>query len=307
MPTISVSSRHLLPATIGAAGMTLFALIAVGGMRPAPAGAETGVSIDRCIEVQSGDTFEVTIQVADVTNIIAWDVLYAFNREVVEVTDRDVRHILESLPNSNVVDVSDPVPNVTGTYRMGAADLGGVDAAEVGSGVLATITLTAKKRGLSWSTLYRVDANDDGVIDIGPTLTSLGGAHIADTNGDSFFDGPIAGGQIAVDRECADPLPTAPPPPGVVVTQPSDTPTIQTETPAVPSSESPGTGDDPSSTDEAEPRASTAVRADIDSPNSGGGDSGVPFSTWLIGLLAGSVALGVVLSYVIYKTARRPA
>jgi hypothetical protein len=287
--------------------MTLAALIVLGGTRPTPASAETGVSIDRCIEVQSGDTFEVTIQVADVTNIIAWDILYAFNREVVEVTDRDVRHILESLPNSNVVDVSDPVPNVTGSYRLGAADLGGVDAAEVGSGILATITLTAKREGLSWSTLYRVDANADGAIDIGPTLTSLGGAHIADTNGDSFFDGPIVAGQIAVDRECAETLPTPPPPPGVVLTQPSGTPTIQTETPAVPSSEDP-TADTPTS-DENEgddPSPRTAVDADLNSPSSGG-DSGVSLSTWLIGLLAGSVALGVVLSYVIYKTARRPA
>jgi hypothetical protein len=297
-----------LPATILAAGVALVALLALGGTRPAPASAETGVSIDRCIEVQSGDTFDVTIQVADVTNIIAWDILYAFNRNVVEVTDRDVRHILESLPNSNVVDVSDPVPNVTGSYRLGAADLGGVDAAEVGSGILATITLTAKREGLSWSTLYRVDANNDGAIDIGPTLTSLGGAHIADTNGDSFFDGPIVAGQIAVDRECAEQLPTPPPPPGVVVTEPGGigTPTIQAETPAVPSSEDPAAT--PASTEDEgnDPSPRTAVDADLNSPSSGG-DSGVPLSTWLIGLLAGSVALGVVLSYVIYKTARRPA
>jgi len=261
-----------------------------------------GLTVDRCIAVKTGDTFEVKILVADVTDILAWDILYSYNREVVEVMGKDVRQILEALPNSNVFDLSDPVPNSVGSYRLGAADTGGTGAAESGSGILATLTLRAKNPGISWSSVYRGDVNGDGSIDIGPTLTALGGQHIGDTNGDSVFDGTISNGQIAVDEQCTNPQPTAPPPAGVVVVGPEVTPTIQPATPDVPSPESPTPADSAPETGTPTP---TPARVIVDPPP--GDDSGLSLSSWLIGLLAGSVAIGVVLSYAIYRTARRPA
>lgn len=296
--------RLLAPAAIAAASIAV-GLTAIGGPPlPRPAGAlAAGITVDGCIEVEAGETFEVNILVADVTNILAWDVLYSYNSKVVEVTDKDVRQILEALPNSNVFDLSDPVPNSVGNYRMGAADTGGTGAAESGSGILATLTLRAKSPGLSWSAVYRADVNGDGSIDIGPTLTALGGQHIGDTNGDSVFDGTISNGQIAVDQKCTKPQPTAPAPAGVVVVEPEGTPTIQTTTPSVSS-------DEPSIPTRASPETDTVTPTParvIVQPPPPGGDSGLTLSSWLIGLLAGSVAIGVVLSYAIYRTARRPA
>ena len=297
--------RLLAPAAIAAAGIAA-GLAGMGGTTP-PAPVEAlaaGLSVDGCVQVKTGDTFEVNILVADVTDILAWDVLYAYNSKVVEVTDRDVRQIIEALPNSNVFDLSDPVPNSVGSYRMGAADTGGTDAAESGSGTLATLTLRAKSAGLSWSAVYRADVNGDGSIDIGPTLTALGGRHIGDTNGDSVFDGTIANGQIAVDEKCTTPQPTAPPPVGVVVVDPpGETPTIQPASSDVPS---PGTPTPTAAAPETGTPTPTPTRV-IAKPPPSGGDSGPTLSTWLIGLLAGSVAIGVVLSYAIYRTARRPA
>jgi len=301
--------RLLVPVTLATAGLALAGLALPSAIRPQPAGAATGISVERCIEVNTGDTFEVTFFVADITELLAWDVLYSFNREVIEVTGKDVRHILEALPNSNVVDVSDPVPNSTGTYRLGAADIGGTGAAESGSGILAILSLRAKKKGLSWSTIYRSDVNGDGAVDIGPTLTALGASHIGDTNGDSFFDGPITGGQIAVDRQCTYPVPTPPPPQGVAFTSPGGTPTIQTATPDVSPSEASagGIGESASPTTGPGEPTPTPTRVALNPRSPEGGSSGPALLTWLIGLLGGSVAIGVLLSYVIYKTARGPA
>jgi hypothetical protein len=279
---------------------------ATGSRSPAAsAAAATGLSVDGCIEVEPGETFEVTILVADVTDILAWDILYSFNRRVVEVTRKDVGHILDALPNSNVFDLSDPVPNSTGTYRLGAADTGGTDAAESGSGILATLTLQAKAKGLSWSSIYRADVNGDGTVDIGPTLTALGGQHIGDNNGDGIFDGVISSGQIAVDRKCANPMPTAPPPSGVVVVSPATPTRIEIGAPGVSPSETPTpTGETPTPGQGSPTQTPTPV---VVRPPDVGGGPGTPLSTWLIGLLAGSAAIGVVLSYVIYKSSRRLA
>jgi hypothetical protein len=298
--------RILVPAALAALGIAGAGLAGTGGVTGAsPANAlATGLTVDGCVEVEMGETFEVNILVSDVSNLLAWDLLYAYNRQVAEVTDKDVRQLLEAMPSSNVFDLSDPVPNSTGTYRLGAADTGGTGAAESGGGILATLTMRAKSPGVSWSAIYRSDVDGDGTIDIGPTLTALGGAHIGDTNGDSVFDGAIASGQIAVDRKCTKPAPTAPAPPGVVLTEASGTPTIQPAASDVSQSETPTPTPEAASGGVETP---TPTPVEFRGTQNDGGGPGVGISSWLAGLLAGSVAIGVVLSYVIYRTSRRPA
>ncbi len=302
--------RPLAPAALAAVSIAIGATAGWASGSPAPTASAvaTGLSVEGCIEVEAGETFEVTILVADVTDFLAWDILYSYNRQIVEVTKRDVRHILEALPNSNVFDLSDPVPNSTGTYRLGAADTGGTEAAESGSGVLATLTLEAKQAGRSWSSIYRADVNGDGAVDIGPTLTALGGQHIGDTDGDGIFDGAISSGQIAVDRKCANPAPTAPPPTGAVVVIPATATPVESSAPSVSELETPAptptpTDGTPAPDQASRTRTPTAVVRDP----IGNGGSGTPLSSWLVGLLAGSAAVGVVLSYVVYRTSRRLA
>jgi hypothetical protein len=317
--------------------MLAVAAIAVSGLwggagtatRPSPAGAAaTGLSVDQCVEVDSGDTFEISIAASDVNQLLAWDVLYSYNRQVVEVLGKDVRLLLESLPNSNVFDLSDPVPNSVGIYRMGAADTGGSGAAESGGGILAVLTLRAKQKGLSWSTVYRGDLNGDGTVDLGPTLTAINGVHIGDNDGDGIFDGALTAGQIAVDRGCAQTPPTAPPPQGVSI-RPAVNVIAATPTAGpgaapgddLPSDDPPPADDatgeaseDPDATAPAEvsERESSPVPSSVDvnfadSGPTDGESGGTSLSTWLIGLIVGSAAVGVALSYVIYRTSRRPA
>jgi hypothetical protein len=59
------------------------------------------------------------------TNLLAWDVYYAYDGRILEVVAREVRKFLDKEPNSNVVDLSDLLPNTRGLYRVGAADTGG--------------------------------------------------------------------------------------------------------------------------------------------------------------------------------------
>jgi hypothetical protein len=280
---------------------------------PEAAAAAPALIVDQCIEVEAKETFEVDVFVSDVSQLLAWDIYYAFNRDLVEVTGRNVHRMLEAAPNSNVLDVSDPLPNSSGLYRMGAADTGGANAAENGSGLLATITLLAKKEGVSWSALYRADVDRNGIMDIGPTLTALGGAHISDNDGDGIFDGAIRGGQIAVGTECAAVAPTPTVAPRVLAVVEDDSPATSPEASGDASAD-PGSGDAPEETGDspegATDGAASPTRARSVSLTNGEGPipprdgSGTSMATWLVGALAGSAGLGVVLTYFIYRTRR---
>jgi hypothetical protein len=254
----------------------------------------------------------VEIFVSDISQLLAWDIYYAFNPDVVQVTGRNVHRLLEAAPSSNVFDFSDPVPNGTGLYRMAAADTGGANAAENGSGLLATITLVARQKGISWSAIYKGDVDGNGSIDIGPTLSALGGAHISDTDGDGIFDGVIRRGQIAVDTECRDPVPTPHVDSGSVVitgSTPTSTPSPSGDVTPITNTGSETPTPDPPTPPVTESPEPTRTRAVISTSNDNGfdrGGGGLTLATWLVGALAGSAGLGVILTYFIYRT-RRPA
>jgi hypothetical protein len=264
--------------------------------------AAAALTVDGCIEVDLGDTVEVEIRVSGVSELLAWDVYYAYDRQVVEVTGRDVRLFLESQQNSNVFDLSDPLPNSTGLYRLGAADTGGSGAAETGGGILAVLSLEPKRKGISWSALYRSDADGNGTIDIGPTLTALGGHHISDLDGDGIFDGSLPGGQIAVGTRClaSAPTPTLAPDVFIATASASRTPTLSPSGSATPGPTAPTSP--PATTQPAlqTPDSSTSATTPPSRRDSGGA-----LSTWLMGALAGSATVGVLLTYAIFRT-RRP-
>jgi len=205
----------------GRAGFALLAAaIAVLGLSGGPAVAApspASLSVQDCTEAHGGDSFDLEIRVAGVSGLAAWEVYFAYDPSILEVTGKNVRLFLAQRANSNVFDFSDPVPNSDGLYRLGAADLGMGDTAESGSGVLARITLRAKAKGVSPAAIYRGDVNGDTVLDLGPTLTGVNGVHIDDADGNGIFDGPIASGQVAVDRRCVEPPPTPNPPSAIII------------------------------------------------------------------------------------------
>lgn len=284
----------------------------------------TSLSVADCTEIDDGGTVNVDILVRNVNDLLAWEIYFAYDRDLLEVVGRDVRQFLASGPNSNVFDVSDPVPNSTGLYRLGAADVALDAAAESGTGVLATITLRTRGTGISPAAIYRHSG-----LPIGPRLTAEGGGKIGDTNGDEIFDGFISSGQIAIGEPCAAVAPTPEPDlasspfptvPGTVVitTAPPDETvepgtTGDAATPgATSSTNAPGdTGGTSSPTD---PGTSDAPATPTDPGFSGGGQgtgqggsSGPDNTLWAIVLVVGGLALGLGVTYAVALATRRTA
>ena len=185
----------------------------------APAEGETSVAIDAvpseneatvvgevetCASADVGDTFIVDLVVSDVEDLIAFEVNIGFDGSILEIVDRDVKLFMESEEGSQVVDTSKQTPNDSGDYTTGGVDTADPLAPESGSGVLARLTLQAKAEGTSPVSLESSDVNADGKADRGVFLRNVDGDIIGDENEDTFFDGPVAGGEIVVGEPCAD-------------------------------------------------------------------------------------------------------
>jgi hypothetical protein len=274
--------------------------------------------VDECLEVETGETFTVTATISGVTDLLAWDIYYSYDPRMLEVVGKDVRQFLDREPNSNVFDFSDPVPNTTGIYRIGAADTGGTGTQEDGSGVLALITLRARANGLSWSSFLRLDLDGDGAHDYGPTLTESGGGHIGDTNGDGVFDGTVRAGQIAVGRACKEPAPTPFVDPDILpvgatpvtpsVGSPTPTPTLR---PAGSTSEPDG-DTDASETPRDGSEGTRSPRRPSSTPRGGGGSgvggggSGGGLSPLIAAIIGAGGGAGIIGGYLLFRTVRRP-
>jgi cell division septation protein DedD len=194
-------------------------------------------TIDSCRSVSTGDTFQVDVFVADVTDLLAWETYFTYDMSVVNIASRDVMLFQAANAGSQVFDVSEGLPDIDSWYRIAAADLAQPPAPDSGSGVLARLTLEAIGPGISPASLSPIDVNNDGTIDLGPFLRDTEGEPISDLDGDGFFDGPISNAEIAVDTLCsagtpvatptvpsASPSPTAPASPAVETPSASPTP-----------------------------------------------------------------------------------
>jgi hypothetical protein len=177
-----------------------------------PANTATSLgSIEVCRSMASSQQFDVDLYITDVSDLLGWSTTLRYDPAVLSVTAVDVNMFQAANPGSDVFSLSDATPNSSGSFFVGAMDLGAVDS---GSGVLARITLTAVGPGVS------------GLIITYPELKDESTASIGDTNGDGYFDGSISYGQIAVDQTCppGTPTPFPTPTPGASPT-PSPTPT----------------------------------------------------------------------------------
>jgi len=158
--------------------------------------------IDSCAAAAPGDGLSVDIYVKDASELLAWEVYLEYDPRLVEVTDRDVDQFLGANEGSNVYDVSERLPDADGLYRVAAADTSDPPTPDSGSGVLARLTLRAKAPGSGNLTIAFRDLNDDGAPDIGPFFRSVSGQPIGDTNGDTFFDGPIRNARVSIGAPC---------------------------------------------------------------------------------------------------------
>lgn len=164
--------------------------------------------IDECIEASVGDTIEVDLYVQDVEALIAFEVSLRYDPAIVEITDRDVQHLLASTEDSNVIDGSQTTPNENGRYSVAAVNASDSPSGVSGTGVLARITLTVVGSGISELDLRAEDINGNGTNDRGPLVRNADGVVIDDDDDDSFFDGVLRNASVAVDTECTDASPS---------------------------------------------------------------------------------------------------
>jgi hypothetical protein len=315
-------------------------VLAIGARTSIVNAADPGQSgpsllVSDCLEVDVGEQFDLTIKASGASSLLAWEVYFAYNRHLLEIMDRDVHQLLNTGRQPNVVDVSDPVPNSTGFYRIAAADLGPGDTPKQGD-VLVNLTLQAKAEGVSPSNIYRGDYNGDGSIDFGPTLTGAstgaGPQYLGDTDGDQRFDGRISSGQIAIGTGCVQPAPVLQPGESAAVPEPpgGNEPGDQTssEDPDDPSGAGPDA--DPSEEgspgetggnieEDVQPSPAVADASGSDATNSDGDESNANPRTpresgigggivpWLlIGLGVAAAGAGGITFYLIRAASREP-
>jgi hypothetical protein len=258
-------------ATVLASGETAAQAPVTMGVDADPAG-NTAASlgpIESCVSVSRGDTFEVDFFITNVADLVAWEAYFEYDITVVNVVGRDVMMFQAAGPRSRVFDLSEPLPDIDGRYRMSVVDLSEPPASESGSGVLGRLTLEAVRAGVSPANVWLFDIDSDGKMDGGPFLTSAAGEPIGDIDGNGVFDGPISHAQIAVDTAC--PGGTASPSPTTPVASPSPSPEATTTAIRTPTATPP-------------PASPTATGAEDGESASDGGPP------WLLVAVAGSVA-----------------
>jgi hypothetical protein len=260
-------------------------------------------SIDSCVSVSNGETFDVDVFVTDVVDLLAWEVYFVYDRDIISIVDHDVKMFQAANENSNIFDLSEVLPDLDARYGLAAADLAEPPAPDSGSGVLTRLTLKAVAPGVSPASLKPIDINDDGRIDLGPFLNDIHGEGIDDLDDDGFFDGQILDAQIAVDTPC--------PADGVI---PTDTPTAARPSPTGPASPTVGATPTVTETATATPTAAsptpTAVLASpTPNPPPPTEDEGSAWTgrPWIIGYVVGGLAVLLAGGVALLAVARRRA
>lgn len=190
------------------------------GIDADPAGnAATALGpIDGCVSVASGQTAAVDLFIMDVQRLAGWQGILTYDSSVVTIVDVDAHLLLAANPASEVANVSpDRLPDTDGAYGFVVADLGD-RVGESGDGVLARLTLQAVGSG-------RAALAVSDVVLADPSAQPIG-----DTNGDTYFDGPVSGAEIRVDEACPAATPLSTPRPAATL---EATPTA-TATPPLP-------------------------------------------------------------------------
>jgi hypothetical protein len=162
-------------------------------------------SIDDCLSVAVGATFNIDVFITDAEDLQVWHAFVRYDPSVVNITDRDVEMFLDAAPGSDVRDYSYGDPGLSGAYDLLASDVADDPPHESGSGVLARLTLTAVGPGLT------AVAIEDPVLWGYPL-------HLITVDS-------VANAWVAVGEECPGEAPPTPTPTPTPVPTPTPTPT----------------------------------------------------------------------------------
>ena len=264
--------------------------------------ATTLNTIDSCVSVKNGDTFQVDVFVTDVSDLLAWEIYFRYDPSVVTIVDRDAQMFLAGNPGSEVFDASEPLPDGGGLYRLAAVDLAIPHSPDSGSGVLARLTLEAVARGASPAEIARIDDDGNGTVDAGPLLTDAAGNPIAPSDPAGYFAGPIANATIAVESPCPEATP-APSPTAATTPSPTESPSPE---PTLTSSPAAGAASPTVTPTVARTTTPTIAATSTATPN-GDNDNDDGGPPWVIAFMAVGLvgALALIAGATIFLRARR--
>jgi hypothetical protein len=257
-------------------------------------------SIDPCVSVDKGATFDIDLIVTNVEDLRGWEVYFSFDDNVVTVVDLDVEMFQAVDEGSSVFNGSQDLGSISGgLFRVGAVDIGAGSEADSGSGVLARLTLEATGSGLSPALLPLLDENEDGTIDLGPRLSDPQFEPIGDTTGDPYFDGTIVQAQIAVGMPCPaapspEPTPEATPTPATTSAPPS--PAASPADGGTPVSTTTGTVNPTATATASPPAAATATPTSSNNSDDDGISGGLIVALVVGGSLALVLLVGAALA-----------
>ena len=177
-------------------------------MDPSGTPANTGTSlgsIEDCVDVTTGQLFDTDVYITNVGShadqtLLAFSMPLGYDGSVIRVTAVDVLQIFGTVDVLNTSDST--LPDSDGLYEVGAAAIG--SSLGSGSGVMAQVTWEAMAAGSSAVSIAEFDFNGDTFLDRGSFLQGSDIIPIGDTDLDSFFNGPVSGGTVAVDQPDSD-------------------------------------------------------------------------------------------------------
>ena len=220
-----VALGFLITVVAAAAGVVLLWMLALSGGPTGVDAAQVEIGLDAITTGNSGTSlgsrdgcrvvsnfavFDVDLYVADVQDLMSWEMYLTYDPSVLIVTkpgdntqNNNDRFLFQlAHPPTNLFNVSETLPDTAnpGIYRVGAADLAVVEGTgDSGSGVLLRLQFQANAPGGTGFSPLRIDPVDiDGIGQVGPFLKDSYGNLINDGDEDGFFDGPITGAGIVV-------------------------------------------------------------------------------------------------------------
>ena len=237
-------------------------------MQPDSASIAQLGTLDTCVSVRTGDTFDVDVFAANLQSLTAFNLRVDFDPAKLSLDPNvDYGYMLAQGSGSIFPQTDEEKP---GRWFLSA---GNGNSTASGSGILARMHLTALHDGTSSLSITSEPTA------YGPQLLGARGAVIGDANGDKIWDGQLSGGTVRIGSSCAPSTPVVTPSP---VTPAPKTPVPATggspQTPGQPTS-APGAGagdgggSDPGGSG---PQESSGPLVGNVNPSPGPQDTGVP-------------------------------
>jgi hypothetical protein len=182
-------------------------------MTPTSGGTASSAGVDTCVSVDRGETFEADVFATNIPNLVHFEFRVEFNPDVIALVPDavDLNHFLaQDGGAAQFIQIDQDAP---GRWFIGAADQSAPDS---GSGTLARLTFEAVGNGASSVSIAAQPKAASPIVEsVGPGYTQ---SFIGDDDGDSYWDGRLSSGRVAVGSSCSGSTPIVTPAPTTVPT-----------------------------------------------------------------------------------------